>query len=124
MVDVVRRHLSRQARRLSLYPLSIMHSPFRYVPGCVVEYCGATNARGSVWRATLTRGNAPGDRFRAVVPYADGPDAAARAVVERFNAAMDASWQLIGAALSITGGDRYAYPVGPVELVSIVSLIP
>jgi hypothetical protein len=101
-----------------------MESPFRYVPGCVVEYCGATNARGSVWRATLTRGNAPGDRFRAVVPYADGPDAAARAVVERFNAAMDANWQLIGAALSLTGGDRYAYPVGPVELVSIVSLIP
>jgi hypothetical protein len=101
-----------------------MHSPFRYVPGCVVEYCGATNTRGSVWRATITRGNAPADRFRAVVPYADGPDAAARAVVERFNHAMDADWRLIGAALSINGGDRYAYPVGSADLAPVVSLVP
>ena len=101
-----------------------MHSPFRYVPGCVVEYCGATDTRGSVWRATITRGSDRADRFRAVVPYADGPDAAARAVVDRFNDAMDADWRIIGAALSLTGGDRYAYPVGPSDLAPIVSLIP
>jgi hypothetical protein len=99
-----------------------MHSPFRYVPGCVVAYAPATDTRGSRWVATIKRGNTTTDRFRASVPYADGPDAAARAVVERFNHAMDADWRLIGAALSLTGGDNYAYPVGPSELASIVSL--
>jgi hypothetical protein len=99
-----------------------MHSPFRYVPGCVVEYCGATNTRGSVWRATITRGIDRADRFRVTVPYADGPDAAARAVVERFNDAMDADWRIIGAALSLDGGNRYAYPVGPADLASILPL--
>lgn len=101
-----------------------MHSPFRYVPGCVVEYCGATNARGSVWRATITRGTNRADRFRATVPYADGPDAAARAVVERFNDATDNDWRIIGAALSLDGGNRYAYPTGPADLAPVVSLIP
>lgn len=99
-----------------------MHSPFRYVPSCVVEYCGATNTRGSVWRATITRGSAPADRFRVSVPYADGPDAAAAAVVDRFNRAMDADWRLIGAALSLDGGNIYAYPVGPIDLAAVVSL--
>ena len=99
-----------------------MHSPQTYVPGAVVDYCGATDTRGSVWRATITRGNTAADRFRAVVPYADGPDAAARAVVDRFNHAMDADWQLIGAALSLNGGDRYAYPVGSVELAAAVAV--
>ena len=32
-----------------------MHSPQTYVPGAVVDYCGATDPRGSVWRATITR---------------------------------------------------------------------
>jgi len=99
-----------------------MHSPFRYVPGCVVEYCGATNTRNDVWRATIQRGSTPADRFRVAVPYADGPDAAAAAVVDRFNRAMDAEWRLIGAALSLDGGNRYAYPVGPVDLASILPL--
>jgi len=99
-----------------------MHSPFRYVPGCLVEYSGATDTRGSVWRATITRGSDRADRFRVTVPYADGPDAAARAVVDRFNDAMGADWRIIGAALSLTGGDRYAYPVGPSDLASILTL--
>jgi hypothetical protein len=99
-----------------------MHSPFRYVPGCVVTYAPATNTRGSRWIATIKRGNATADRFRASVPYADGPDAAALAVVDRFNSAMDADWRIIGAALSLTGGDSYAYPVGSSELAPIVSL--
>ena len=99
-----------------------MHSPNTYVPGAVVDYCGATDRRGSVWRATITRGNTTADRFRAVVPYADGPDAAARAVVDRFNRALDADWQLIGAALSLDGGNRYAYPVGSAELAAAVAV--
>jgi hypothetical protein len=99
-----------------------MHSPSVYVPGAVVEYCGATDTRGSVWRATIRRGNTAADKFRATVPFEDGPDAAARAVVERFNRALAADWQLIGAALSLDGGDRYAYPVGSAELATAVAV--
>lgn len=99
-----------------------MHAPFRYVPGCVVEYHGATNTRGSRWIATVTRGHDWADRFRAAVPYESGPDAAALAAVERFNAAMGADWQLIGAALSLNGGNHYAYPVGSADLAPILSL--
>ena len=98
-----------------------MHSPETYVPGAVVEYCGATDTRGSAWRATITRGNTAADRFRATVSYAEGPDAAARAVVDRFNRALNADWQLIGAALSLNGGDRFAYPVGSAELAASVA---
>jgi hypothetical protein len=99
-----------------------MHSPFRYVPGCVVEYRPPTNTRGSRWVATITRGQDRADVYRAAVSYGDGPDAAALAAVDRFNAAMGGEWRLIGAALSLNGGDRYAYPVGPAELAPIVSL--
>ena len=98
-----------------------MHSPSVYVPGALVQYCGATDTRGSVWRATIRRGNTAADRFRAVVPYADGPDAAARAVVDRFNHALGADWRLIGAALSLDGGDVYAYPVGSADLAAAVA---
>jgi hypothetical protein len=93
-----------------------MQSPNTYVPGAVVEYRGATDTRGSLWVATIRRGNTAADRFCAAVPFADGPDAAARAVVDRFNRVMDADWRLIGAALSLDGGDRYAYPVGSPDL--------
>ena len=99
-----------------------MHSPRVYVPGAVVEYCGATDNRGAVWRATIRRGNTAADKFRAVVPYADGPDAAARAVVDRFNIALAADWEVIGAALSLDGGDRYAYPVGSADLATAVAV--
>lgn len=98
-----------------------MHSPFRYVPGVAVEYRGATDTRGSVWVGVIRRGRQRGDVFRASVPYNDGPDAAARAAVNRFNDAMAADWCIIGAALSMDGGDRYAYPVGPADLAPIVS---
>ena len=99
-----------------------MHSPFRYVPGCTVTYSGATDTRGSRWVAVIKGGTTAADRFRVAVPYADGPDAAARAVVERFNRAMGADWRLIGAALSLDGGNAYAYPVGSAELAYILTL--
>ena len=99
-----------------------MHSPRVYVPGAVVEYRGATDTRGSRWRATIRRGNTAADKFCAVVPYADGPDAAARAVVDRFNIALAADWQIVGAALSLDGGDRYAYPVGSADLATAVAV--
>lgn len=99
-----------------------MHSPFRYVPGCAVQYAPPTDTRGSRWVATVTRGRDRADRFRASVPYADGPDAAAAAAVDRFNAAMGADWRVLGAALSMNGGDAYAYPVGPSELAPILTL--
>ena len=67
--------------------------------------------------AVIRRGHERRDCYRAAVPSADGPDAAARAALEKFNAALNADgfepWQLLGAALSMNGGDLYAYPVGP-----------
>ncbi len=85
-------------------------SPAAYVPGVLVRYLGATNSRGSRWQATLNRGAGAENRYRAAVPYADGPDAAAAAVVARFNECRDADWRILGAALSLDGGDTYAYP--------------
>lgn len=99
-----------------------MHSPFRYVPGCTVTYSGATDTRGSRWVAVIKRGATAADRFRVAVPYADGPDAAAAAAVDRFNRAMNADWRILGAALSLDGGDSYAYPVGSAELAPIITL--
>ena len=99
-----------------------MHSPFRYVPGCTVTYKGATNTRGSQWVAIVRRGNQRADTFRASVPYADGPDAAAAAAVARFNDRMGAAWRVLGAALSLDGGTTYAYPVGSTDLAPILSL--
>lgn len=95
--------------------------PTAYVPGCLVSYVAPTNTSGSVWRATITRGSGAADRFRARVPFADGPDAAARAVVARFNECMAADWQILGAALSLDGGNAYAYPVGPAYAAAILS---
>jgi hypothetical protein len=89
------------------------HAPIAYVPGLVVAYVPPTDTRGSRWRATLTRGTGAANRFRVSIPYADGPDAAARAVVDRFNEAMGADWIVYGAALSLDGGSHYAYPAGP-----------
>jgi hypothetical protein len=103
-----------------------MHAPFRYVPGAVVKYCGPANTRGSQWIATIRRGQTRADVVRVAVPYSDGPDAAAAAVVDSFNDRMandDAhAWRVLGAAQSIDGGDTYAYPVGPVGLVEILTL--
>ena len=114
-------------RTLTAYRLpETMHSPFRYTPGAIVKYCGATDTRGSRWIATIRRGQTRADVVRVSVPYADGPDAAAAAVVDRFNDRMGNdtpdAWRVIGAAQSIDGGDTYAYPVGPAHLASIVSL--
>lgn len=104
-----------------------MISPFRYVPGCTVEYRGPTETRGSRWVAVIRRGRDRSDCYRATVPFNDGPDAAARAAVALFNAEGLTDrprchhWELLGAALSMDGGDRYAYPVGPADLAPVLS---
>jgi hypothetical protein len=58
------------------------------------------------------------------VAFNEGPDAAALAAVERFNAELIPDglgrWQVLGAALSMDGGDRYAYPVGPANLCPVL----
>ena len=98
-----------------------MLSPFRYVPGCFVEYRGPTETRGGRWVAVIRRGRDRSDCYRATVTFKDGPDAAARAAVDCFNAAEGFDWVLLGAALSMDGGDRYAYPVGPADLAPVLS---
>jgi hypothetical protein len=87
-------------------------SPAAYVPSAVVAYQGPTDRRGSRWVATITRGQGSVNRFRVAVPYEQGPDAAAAAVVARFNECMGAEWRVTGPALSLDGGTRYAYPCG------------
>lgn len=102
------------------------HSPFRYVPGCFVEYKGPTATKGGRWVAVIRRGRDRGDQYRATVPFNDGPDAAAWAAVSLFNAEgltdrpREEHWQVLGAALSMDGGDRYSYPVGPVGLAGVL----
>lgn len=90
-----------------------MNAPHAYVSACLVDYRGATDRRGAVWRATITRGSGAANRYRASVPFEEGPDAAAAAVVARFNEALDADWRVLGVALSLDGGDRYAYATAP-----------
>ena len=93
------------------------HSPSTYVPAIVVNYVPPTDTRGSGWRATITRGDGVTNRWRARVAYNEGPDAAAAAVVARFNETMETDhgdiWHVLGAALSLDGGSAYAYAVGP-----------
>ncbi len=100
--------------------------PLRYVPGCSVEYRGPTNTQGGKWAAVIKRGRDRADQYRATVPFTDGPDAAARAAVDRFNAELIPDglgrWKVLGAALSMDGGDRYAYPVGPANLCPVLPL--
>ena len=64
----------------------MIESPSVYVPGCAVEYRGPTDTRGSQWVAVIRRGRKRSDCYRAAVPFQDGPDAAAQAAVDRFNA--------------------------------------
>ena len=105
-----------------------MTSPFRYVPGCSVEYRGPTNTLGGRWVAVIRRGRDRGDCYRVTLPFADGPDAAAWAAVALFNAEgltdrpRSEHWQVLGAALSMDGGDRYTYPVGPASLAPVLSM--
>ena len=102
--------------------MSLSDAPFSYIPGCTVEYKGPTNTKGSRWVAVIKRGRNRGDHYRASVPYQDGPDQAARLAVQCFNdegitdSPREDKWQLLGAALSLDGGNSYAYPVGPVSL--------
>jgi hypothetical protein len=86
-----------------------MQSPEHYVPGLLVRYRGATDTRGSRWVATLTRGAGPDWKLSATVPYQSGPDAAAAAVVAQFNVKHSTSWRVDPTALSLDGGDLYAY---------------
>lgn len=101
-----------------------MSFPFRYVPGCAVEYRGPTHTLGGRWVAVIRRGRDRSDQYRATVSFNEGPDAAAWAAVDRINADLAADglgpWQVIGAALSMDGGDRYAYPIGPVNLAAVL----
>ena len=97
--------------------------PFRYVPGCAVEYRGPTHTLGGRWVAVIRRGRDRADQYRATVSFNEGPDAAAWAAVDRFNAELPDPidrWQVLGAALSMDGGDRYAYPVGPANLADVL----
>jgi len=102
--------------------------PLRYVPGCSVEYRGPTNTRGGEWAAVIKRGRDRADQYRATVPFHDGPDSAAREAVARLNDGLLADrsradhWVVLGAALSMDGGDRYAYPVGPANLCPVLPL--
>ena len=77
-----------------------------------------------MWAAVIRRGRDRSDCYRATVPFADGPDAAAWAAVDRINADLAADglgpWHVIGAALSMDGGDRYSYPVGPASLADVL----
>ena len=99
-------------------------SPAHYVPGCSVEYRGPTNTLSGRWVAVIRRGRKRSDCYRVTVPFNDGPDAAAWAAVDRINADLASDglgpWQVLGAALSMDGGDRYSYPVGPVGLADVL----
>jgi len=101
-----------------------MSFPFRYVPGCAVEYRGPTHTLGGRWVAVIRRGRDRSDQYRATVSFNEGPDAAAHAAVDRINADLAADglgpWQVLGAALSMDGGDRYAYPIGPADLAAVL----
>lgn len=103
-------------------------SPFRYVPGCLVSYRPPTDTKGSRWIATIRRGSGAADIVRVSVPFADGPDAAAVACCAAFNRRHDLDglegWRILAAALSVNGGDSYAYPVGSHYLRDVVSLPP
>lgn len=89
------------------------HYPFNSLPGALVEYRRPTNRNVSKWRATITRGKGAANRWRASVPYQDGPDAAVAALLQRFNECHDTQWIIQGTPLSLSGGEVYAYPVGP-----------
>ena len=61
--------------------------------------------------------------YRAQVEFSEGPDAAAWKAVGVFNASLSDPidrWQVLGAALSMDGGDRYSYPVGPASLADVL----
>ena len=100
--------------------------PAHYLPGCSVEYRGPTNTQGGRWVAVIRRGRDRASQYRVTTPFDDGPDAAARAAVDRFNAELIPDglgrWQVLGAALSMDGADRYSYPVGPANLCPVLPL--
>ena len=89
------------------------HSPSAYRPGLLVKYLGATNTKGSRWMASLSRGGHPETLAKATVSYQEGPDAAALAVVEKFNTANGTAWTVDPEALSLDGGNTFAYSCLP-----------
>ena len=87
-------------------------SPKSSLPGAIVKYAGPTNCRGSRWLATINRGNEPHHKFRASVPFEQGPDAAAAAVTAKAAKYFEANWQLVFPAISLDGsGCGYVYPI-------------
>ena len=94
-----------------------MSSPSRYVPGCVVEYCGPTKTKVSRWTATIRRSRwQRQDVFKASVPFDEGPEAAAQAAVNKINQKMEFDWVVLSFPQLIDGGETYSYPVGPAEM--------
>jgi len=87
-------------------------SPKSYAPGAVVRYCGPTNCRGSRWIATIKRGSEPQHQFRVSVPYEQGPDAAAAAVISKAARYFGIKWHFVAPAISLDGsGCNYVYPI-------------
>ena len=68
----------------------------------------------------IRRGRKRSDCYRAAVPFLDGPDAAAHAAVDKINHLKGFGWSVLGAALSMNGGDLYAYPIGPASMAPAV----
>lgn len=89
------------------------NAPFNALSGVLVEYRRPTNRNVARWRATITRGSGAANRWRQSVPYADGPDAAVRALLEHLRESEGLLWTIKGTPLSLGNGDVYAYPVGP-----------
>ena len=89
------------------------HAPTNHRPGLTVKYLGPTDNKCSRWSASLIRGTEPEHRLRATVTYQLGPDAAAQAVVEKFNKQNGTAWIVDPMALSLDGGSLYAYSCGP-----------
>jgi len=86
--------------------------PKSSLPGAIVKYCGPTNCRGSRWIATINRGSEARHKFRAIVPFEQGPDAAAAAVTAKAAKCFNANWQLVFPAISLDGsGCDYVYPI-------------
>ena len=90
------------------------NAPFNALPGVLVEYRRGTNTRPSAqWRATLTSGSGARNRWRASVPYQDGPNEAVAELLRRYNEAQGTQWIIQGTPLSLSNGEVYAYPVWP-----------
>ena len=80
------------------------NAPFNSLPGVLVEYRRPTNRNAPKWRATLTRGSGARNRWRASVPYQDGPTEAVAELLSRYNEAQGTQWIIQGTPLSLSNG--------------------